>query len=345
MLSSALAAIAMAAVGGPDVDPQQLAKEAEAALGEGSDPLPRLPASWLKFSYVDGPALPPHLAKPNKVSQLYGKSRSKPLGGDGARAVSALVAHVGRLHRQREEALVSERDALGQVRELTEVIGKVDIEYQAVSEAVELMERELLRISDTRQYRGFGLDITGKGTLAARIKVLTAVVGRMALELEVQDDEKARLSAQLLELEFYSKLHGRLLTEAKEKVRQGNFVRPSAVRDVIRREEDQPPEGLESQEPTPSYYPEDTVLTGSVDVQHQPQDEPAMSEDQAATKVQSLYRGHKARKEVQAMKTQQQEPGKRVPSPQAPPQASLSNLTNASAVVDSVVDNLAEGTE
>ena len=43
--------------------------------------------------------------------------------------------------------------------------------------------------------------------------------------------------------------------------------------------------------------------------------EPGMSEDQAATKVQSLYRGHKARKEVQAMKTSKPEDEAQAPAP------------------------------
>eukprot|EP00232_Nephroselmis_pyriformis_P019384 CAMPEP_0182875208 /NCGR_PEP_ID=MMETSP0034_2-20130328/13400_1 /TAXON_ID=156128 /ORGANISM="Nephroselmis pyriformis, Strain CCMP717" /LENGTH=397 /DNA_ID=CAMNT_0025007941 /DNA_START=133 /DNA_END=1322 /DNA_ORIENTATION=+ len=53
-LAEALSLIAQTAVGGANADPQTIAAEAEAALAEGADPLPRRPEAWLHLQYSGG---------------------------------------------------------------------------------------------------------------------------------------------------------------------------------------------------------------------------------------------------------------------------------------------------
>jgi hypothetical protein len=116
-LAQAMAEIASAVVGGAGVTREELALDAEAAVAEGSDPLPKRTDSWLQYSYsVDG--------------NQGGRS-----GHGGERAIRSLVASVSRLHRRCKDAHASEQKHRGLLQELEEALNGMTTEYNAVEVA------------------------------------------------------------------------------------------------------------------------------------------------------------------------------------------------------------------
>jgi len=116
-LAMALAAVATQALGGEEAAPQSVSQEIDASVKEGNDPLPRTPQSWLGMKYTD-------------ISTHSKTTRSKKLAGDGVRAVAALVAQVRRLWHKRIELTTAEAEALNEVDKLSQIIQRVDLEYQ-----------------------------------------------------------------------------------------------------------------------------------------------------------------------------------------------------------------------
>ena len=218
-LACGLAAVAESAVGGKGVTPAVLLKEAEAAIAEGADPLPRKKDSWIKFTYSN---------------QISGDSLAlRKVGCDGDRAVSSLVSSVDRLHRRRKEAIRAEVEALEQIESLHVVIERVEREYEGVRSALDILEEAAGQLT---HQRGTSLSANanrGKPHgLSARVSALAESITKVVARMEKSDMNVQRLKARVLELEFYGKLHEYIVDEAKSQVVSAAAEKSASVRDA-----------------------------------------------------------------------------------------------------------------
>eukprot|EP00191_Tetraselmis_sp_GSL018_P013005 CAMPEP_0177587352 /NCGR_PEP_ID=MMETSP0419_2-20121207/5596_1 /TAXON_ID=582737 /ORGANISM="Tetraselmis sp., Strain GSL018" /LENGTH=640 /DNA_ID=CAMNT_0019077377 /DNA_START=377 /DNA_END=2296 /DNA_ORIENTATION=- len=191
-LAMALAAVASQAVGGEEADPQAVSKEIEASVKEGNEPLPRAPQAWLSLRYTD-------------ASEAAPGKRSKKLAGDGVRAVAALVAQVRRLWKKRSELSSAEAHARGKVEKLTQIIRRVDVEYQGISDSIAVIERAAEQLKSSR---GMDIPVARDASLPSRLRTVQAVLHKLAAEVDRKERELVKLKAHHIENEFYSRLHG-----------------------------------------------------------------------------------------------------------------------------------------
>ncbi|CAG9463021.1 unnamed protein product [Pedinophyceae sp. YPF-701] len=211
VLASALATVAQACMGGEGADPAAVGRDAEEAMRAGDDPLPRKPQAWLKFDYTADEAV---------AGGGSPKRRALPLMGDGMRAISSLVAAVERLHVGREEARSGERDALDQMCVLADVITRVEEEYESVKDALTRLEEVVGGCARDRAYQGLAAVPAPAGSsVADRLEAVRGVSKRMAGELGELDERVKEHGARVMELEFYGKLQGRIVEEAKNRTR------------------------------------------------------------------------------------------------------------------------------
>jgi len=204
-------------VGGKGATPAVLLKEAEAAIAEGADPLPKKRDAWVKFTYS------------NQISASAGDGLAlRKLGCDGDRAVSSLVSCVDRLHRRRKEAIRSEMEALGQIESLHVVIERVEREYEGVRSALDALEGAAGRIVDHKQTGAHGKRGARMG-LAARARGMADALAKVESRLRKGDTNAQKLKARVLELEFYGKLHEYIVDEAKSLVGGGGGGAPQAA--------------------------------------------------------------------------------------------------------------------
>lgn len=203
-LACGLAAVAESAVGGKGVTPAVLLKEAEAAIAEGADPLPRKKDSWVKFTYSN---------------QISGDSLAlRKVGCDGDRAVSSLVSSVDRLHRRRKEAVRAEVEALQQIESLHVVIERVEREYEGVRSALDFLETSAAQLTHHQRGATSSANTNRGNGLSARIHALAEAITKVVARMEKSDLNVQRLKARVLELEFYGKLHEYIVDEAKSQV-------------------------------------------------------------------------------------------------------------------------------
>ena len=211
-LACGLAAVAESAVGGKGVTPAVLLKEAEAAISEGADPLPRKRDSWIKFTYS------------NQISSDSLALRK--VGCDGDRAVSSLVSSVDRLHRRRKEAIRSEMEALEQIESLHVVIQRVEREYEGVRSALDILEQSAELLTNPNGPKTVVPTVVNKPNgLSSRIQTLSDTLSKVVNRMQKTDLNTQKLKARVLELEFYGKLHEYIVDEAKSQVAAGNSAK------------------------------------------------------------------------------------------------------------------------
>ena len=210
-LAEALAIISVVTIGGQAAlngespNPQTIKKEAEAARAEGAEPLPRQPEAWLNFSYGSSTG-----RKPRGRT-----SRTMPYGGDGERALASLVSAVSRLHRTKSEAGQKLEATEREKKRLQKSMTRMTREYQAVTDMIETVEKETSKIKKERKLAGV-IPSSEKSGLAARLSAVYNILNRLNLELASFQDDNARLKAKVLELDFYSKLHVKLIDTVRE---------------------------------------------------------------------------------------------------------------------------------
>jgi hypothetical protein len=117
-----------------------------------------------------------------------------------------LLPHqVRRLWRKRLELGSNHAEAMHEVEKLTHIIRKVDVEYQAISDTVGLIERAAEQLRETR---GMDLPVVHDASMPERLKTVQALLHRIATELDIKERELGKASVKLLEMDFYGKLHG-----------------------------------------------------------------------------------------------------------------------------------------
>ncbi|KAK3251381.1 hypothetical protein CYMTET_39285 [Cymbomonas tetramitiformis] len=279
-LAEALAAVAEAAVGGPEMTPADVNAENALARAEGADPLPRRPDAWLRFQYSSTPS--------------HG-FRDR-MGGEGERAVAALVAAIARLKRHRDEALGRDNSAVKQVEQLRSVISRVDEEYQNVANMVEAVEVEMEKLKNMRNIPPLPAVQLKKG-LPGRLAAVHHVARMLVPDLQQAEAETKKMSAQLLELDFYSKLHVKLVEQARFQG-GGDKPKPASPKKL--------PPVLSQEEATVKIQAGMRGMQGRKRVNEikagaRPTSAPTsnqMSKDEAATAINSHIRGHLQRKQV-----------------------------------------------
>lgn len=227
-LAEALGVISAVTVGGRAAlrgempDPHTIKQEAEAAKAEGAEPLPRNPGAWLKFSYataagkskdVPTPAVPAR--KRGAVGSRRPPARTAPYGGDGERALTALVAAVSRLHMKREVTQKQCSAASMRSEKLSAALDKMHREFQAVEVVVEAVERETGEIKRARKLAGVAPSGVSSG-LSGRLTAASSILRRVNVEFDAFQEENKRLRAQVLELDFYSKLHDKVIEVGRD---------------------------------------------------------------------------------------------------------------------------------
>ena len=227
-LAEALGVISAVTVGGRAAlrgempDPHTIKQEAEAAKAEGAEPLPRNPGAWLKFSYataagkskdVPAPAVPAR--KRGAVGSRRPPARTAPYGGDGERALTALVAAVSRLHTKREDTQKQCSAASMRSEKLSAALDKMHREFQAVEVVVEAVERETGEIKRARKLAGVAPSGVSRG-LSGRLTAASSILRRVNVEFDAFQEENKRLRAQVLELDFYSKLHDKVIEVGRD---------------------------------------------------------------------------------------------------------------------------------
>lgn len=195
-LAEALAEIASAAVGGAEATREELAMDAKAAVAEGSDPLPKRTDSWLQYSY----------------GADYGQGKHG--RGGGSRAVQSLVDAVSRLRRRGQDALDAERRQKGLARELEAALHGMTAEYNAVEDATMALFDRAVTAQQLCGIVGLAPSKVEKG-IVGRLKQVAHILDHVHGAFEEHRDERARMQAQIIELDFYSKLHLKLLEQAK----------------------------------------------------------------------------------------------------------------------------------
>ena len=88
-------------------------------------------------------------------------------------------------------------------------------EYQAATDMIETVEKETSKIKKERKLAGV-IPSSEKSGLAARLSAVYNILNRLNLELASFQDDNARLKAKVLELDFYSKLHVKLIDTVRE---------------------------------------------------------------------------------------------------------------------------------
>jgi len=227
-LAEALGVISAVTVGGRAAlrgempDPHTIKQEAEAAKAEGAEPLPRNPGAWLKFSYTTVVGKSKDAAAPTKPARkraaLGGRrppARTAPYGGDGERALTALVAAVSRLHTKREDTQKQCSAANARSEKLSAALAKMRREFESVEAVVENVERETGDIKRARKLAGVAPSGVASG-LSGRLTSVSSILRRVNVEFDAFQDENRRLRAQVLELDFYSKLHDKVIEVGRE---------------------------------------------------------------------------------------------------------------------------------
>jgi len=202
-LAEALAAISSAAMGGTSATHEEVATDADAAVAEGSDPLPKRAESWMQYSYGD--------TVPNNHPQ---GSRG---GLDGERAIHSLIAAVSRLHRRCRDAHGAEQGQRGLVQELEAALNGMTTEYNAVEVTSADLFNQAITVQQLCGIVGLAPSKVEKG-IVGRLKQVTHILEHVHGAFEEHKVERARMHSQIIELDFYSKLHLRLLETAKIKV-------------------------------------------------------------------------------------------------------------------------------
>ena len=227
-LAEALGVISAVTVGGRAAlrgempDPHTIKQEAEAAKAEGAEPLPRNPGAWLKFSYTTLVGKSKDAAAPTKPARkraaVGGRrppARTAPYGGDGERALTALVAAVSRLHTKREDTQKQCSAANARSEKLSAALAKMRREFDSVEAVVENVERETGDIKRARKLAGVAPSGVASG-LSGRLTSVSSILRRVNVEFDAFQDENKRLRAQVLELDFYSKLHDKVIEVGRE---------------------------------------------------------------------------------------------------------------------------------
>jgi len=195
-LAEALAATASAVMGGVNVTLEELAMDAEAAMSEGSDPLPKRADSWMQFSYSS-----------------FEQSRHQ---HDGGGAIHSLIAAVSRLQRRCRNALDAEKGQRGLVLQLEEALGCMTSEYNAVEATTMTLFDKAITMQQLCGIVGLAPSKVEKGIIG-RLKQVAHILEHVHGEFEEHKAERARMQSQIIELDFYSKLHFKLLEQGKDK--------------------------------------------------------------------------------------------------------------------------------
>ena len=227
-LAEALGMISTVTVGGRAAlrgempDPHTIKQEAEAAKAVGAEPLPRNPGAWIKFSYAtaavkskDAPAPAVPARKRGAFSSRRPPARTAPYGEDGERALTALVAAVSRLHTKREDTQKQCSAASMRSEKLSAALDKMHREFQAVEVVVEAVERETGEIKRARKLAGVAPSGVSSG-LSGRLTAASSILRRVNVEFDAFQEENKRLRAQVLELDFYSKLHDKVIEAGRD---------------------------------------------------------------------------------------------------------------------------------